>query len=206
MPGHPAQPVHVTARQEALLRKLVRGTKSAAADQAMELLLPLPAECWIRYRGPAPRPAVSARSRRNHIELVIAGPDLGPLLPPRRPVLVAGCHEPRVDPGDGQRPEIQHGAPAFLIGFRRADKQPAGAVRFRLHVPNIERGHLGHPQQPIACNRQQGGVAEAGDRGRAIQVAEERVVSVGMDGSSCTVRFVESHLLDVKTALSEYLS
>ena len=40
----------------------------------------------------------------------------------------------------------------------------------------------------------------------AIQVAEEQVVSVGMDGSSCTVRFVESHLLDVKTALSKYLS
>ena len=45
--------------------------------------------------------------------------------------------EPSVDPGDGQRPEIQHGAPAFLIGFRRADQQPAGAVRFRLHVPNL---------------------------------------------------------------------
>ena len=71
----------------------------------------------------------------------------------QRPVLVAGCREPRVDPGDGQRPEIRHGAPAFLIGFRRADKLPAGAVRIRLHVPNIERGHLGHPQQPIACNR-----------------------------------------------------
>ena len=35
----------------------------------------------------------------------------------------------------------------------------------------------------------------------AIEVARERVVSVGKDGSSCTVRFVESHLLDVKTAL-----
>ena len=40
----------------------------------------------------------------------------------------------------------------------------------------------------------------------AIEVAEEQIVSVGMDGSSCTVRFVESHLLDVKTALSECLS
>ena len=39
----------------------------------------------------------------------------------------------------------------------------------------------------------------------AIQVAEEQVVSVEMDGSSCTVRFVESHLLDVKTALSKCL-
>ena len=76
-----------------------------------------------------------------------------------------------VDPEDGQRPEIQHGAPAFLIGFRRADKQPAGAVRFHLHVPNIERGHLGHPQQPIACNRQQGGVAEAGERPAACKLA-----------------------------------
>ena len=27
---------------------------------------------------------------------------------------------------------------------------PSGAVRFRLHVRNIERGHLGYPQQPIA--------------------------------------------------------
>ena len=35
----------------------------------------------------------------------------------------------------------------------------------------------------------------------AIEVARERVVSVGKDGSSCTVRFVESHLLDVKTTL-----
>ena len=58
----------------------------------------------------------------------------------QRPVLVAGCREPRVDPRDGQRPEIQHDAPAFLIGFRRADQQPAGTVRFRLHVPHIERG------------------------------------------------------------------
>ena len=58
-----------------------------------------------------------------------------------------------LDPGDCRRPEIQHSALAFLIGFRLADKQPAGAVRFRLHVPNIERGNLGHPQQPITCNR-----------------------------------------------------
>ena len=41
---------------------------------------------------------------------------------------------------------------------------------------------------------------------RAIGVTEEQVVSVGMDGSSCAVRFVESHLLDVKTALSECLT
>ena len=34
----------------------------------------------------------------------------------------------------------------------------------------------------------------------AIEVAEGQVVLVGMNGSSCTVRFVESHLLDVKTA------
>ena len=61
----------------------------------------------------------------------------------QRPVPVPGCREPRVDPGDGRRPEIQHGAPAFLIGFRRADQQPAGAVRFRLHVPNIERSGPG---------------------------------------------------------------
>ena len=40
----------------------------------------------------------------------------------------------------------------------------------------------------------------------AIEVTEEQVISVGMAGSSCTVRFVESHLLDVKTALSECLS
>ena len=92
----------------------------------------------------------------------------------------------RVDPGDGRRPEIQHGAPAFLIGFRRADQQPAGAVRFRLHVPDIERGHLGHPQQPIAGNRQQGGVAEAGDgpvvvggdRGRGVDFAEAHPVDL----------------------------
>ena len=55
-------------------------------------------------------------------------------------VLVAGCREPGVDPGYSRRPEIQHGAPAFLIGFRLANQQPAGAVRFRLHVPHIERG------------------------------------------------------------------
>ena len=40
----------------------------------------------------------------------------------------------------------------------------------------------------------------------AIQVAVAQVVSVGMDGSSCAVRFVESHLLDVRTVLSECLS
>ena len=40
----------------------------------------------------------------------------------------------------------------------------------------------------------------------AIEVAEEQVVSVRMDGILCTVRFVESHLLDVRTALSECLS
>ena len=40
----------------------------------------------------------------------------------------------------------------------------------------------------------------------AIEETKEQVVSIGMDGSSCTVRFVESHLLDVKTALSECLS
>ena len=40
----------------------------------------------------------------------------------------------------------------------------------------------------------------------AIEVTEGQVVPVGMDGSSCAVRFVESHLLDVKTALSECLS
>ena len=39
----------------------------------------------------------------------------------------------------------------------------------------------------------------------AIEVAEEQVVPVGTDGSSGTVCFVESHLLDVKTALSECL-
>ena len=39
----------------------------------------------------------------------------------------------------------------------------------------------------------------------AIGVNEEQVVPVGMDGISCSVRFVESHLLDVKTALSECL-
>ena len=75
----------------------------------------------------------------------------------QRPVLVAGCREPGVDPGYSRRPEIQHDALAFLIRFRLADNQPAGAVRFRLHVPHIERGNLGHPQQPIAGNRQQGG-------------------------------------------------
>ena len=40
----------------------------------------------------------------------------------------------------------------------------------------------------------------------AIEMAEGEVVSVRMDGSSCAVRFVESHLLDVRTALSECLS
>ena len=40
----------------------------------------------------------------------------------------------------------------------------------------------------------------------AIEVAEKQVVSVGVNGSSGSVRFVESHLLDVKTALSECLS
>ena len=40
----------------------------------------------------------------------------------------------------------------------------------------------------------------------AIEEANEEVVSTEMDGTSCTVRFVESHLLDVKTALSECLS
>ena len=40
----------------------------------------------------------------------------------------------------------------------------------------------------------------------AIEVTENQVVSVRMDGSSCTIRFVEPHLLDVKTALSECLS
>ena len=41
MPGHPAQPVHVTARQEALLRKLVRGTKTPQrlAQRAQIVLL-----------------------------------------------------------------------------------------------------------------------------------------------------------------------
>ena len=47
----------------------------------------------------------------------------------QRPVLVAACREPRVDPGDGQRPEIQHGAPAFLIGFRRADGRRGEALQ-----------------------------------------------------------------------------
>ena len=101
----------------------------------------------------------------------------------QRPVLVAGCREPSVDPGYSRRPEIQHGAPAFLIGFRLANQQPAGAVRFRLHIPHIERGNLGDPQQPIACNRQQGGVAEAGDGpavvcgdgGRGVDLAEARL-------------------------------
>ena len=40
----------------------------------------------------------------------------------------------------------------------------------------------------------------------AIEVAEGDVVSVEMDGNSCAVRFVETHLLDVRTALSECLS
>ena len=34
------------------------------ASQAMELDLPLPAECWMRYRFPAPCWRVSAKSRR----------------------------------------------------------------------------------------------------------------------------------------------
>ena len=40
----------------------------------------------------------------------------------------------------------------------------------------------------------------------AIEAATERVIAIEMDGGACTVRFVESHLLDVKTALSECLS
>ncbi len=40
----------------------------------------------------------------------------------------------------------------------------------------------------------------------AIEEANEKVVSTEMDGTPCTIRFVESHLLDVKTALSECLS
>ena len=104
----------------------------------------------------------------------------------QRPVLVPGRLKPSVDPGDGRCPEIQHGALAFLIGFRLADKQPSGAVRFRLHVLNIERGNLGHPQQSIGCNRQQGGVAKAGDgpavvcgdRGRGVDFAEAHPVDL----------------------------
>ena len=34
------------------------------ASQAMELDFPLPAECWMRYRFPAPCRCVSAKSRR----------------------------------------------------------------------------------------------------------------------------------------------
>ena len=40
----------------------------------------------------------------------------------------------------------------------------------------------------------------------AIEMAEGDVVSVEMDSRSCAVRFVASHLLDVRTALSECLS
>ena len=34
------------------------------ASQAMELDLPLPAECWMRYLGPTPLPDASANSPR----------------------------------------------------------------------------------------------------------------------------------------------
>ena len=40
----------------------------------------------------------------------------------------------------------------------------------------------------------------------AIEKAEGDVVSVEMGGISCAVRFVEKHLLDVRTALLECLS
>ena len=58
----------------------------------------------------------------------------------QRPVLVAGCREPRVDPGYCQRPEIQHDAPAVVCGdggrgvdFAEAhpvDLAPAPALAF----------------------------------------------------------------------------
>ena len=52
------------------------------ASQAMELDLPLPAECWIRYFAPAPSLDASAKSPLTTSKLVVTGPYLLPPLAP----------------------------------------------------------------------------------------------------------------------------
>ena len=45
------------------------------AVQAMELVLPEPAECWIRYLPPAPSASTAADQLSGGVELVVAGED-----------------------------------------------------------------------------------------------------------------------------------
>ena len=75
--------------------------------------MPLPAECWIRYRGPAPPAGGVRQEPANHIELMIAGPDLGPLLPPHPLVLL--LHDLSVVLQDvGQALAGQHFSPQVI--------------------------------------------------------------------------------------------
>ena len=64
---------------------------------------------------------------------------------------------------DGRRPDVEHGALAFLIGLRPAHGDPAGSVRIPFNIGAIERGDFGDAEHGIGCDGEDCRIAKAGD-------------------------------------------